>query len=208
MGLFRVNEAFAKNGVGTGMKAEDVAAKHGVPVEMIEDQIEKGMEVELEHTSDLDRAREIAIDHLVEFPDYYDRLMKMEEEARAEEQKLAEEFSEFLSRELNEAKTQFILSLSEAQLNSDQDVLSWADWKLTKFNLRSVDESFIDSFLGELHGDHRVVATMTRRDKVRQVMEAADRMPRNLKSELISADKMKGDGRKRVISSALKSLKK
>ena len=40
-----------------------------------------GIEVEMEHTSDLETAREIAKDHLAEIPDYYTRLLKMEREA-------------------------------------------------------------------------------------------------------------------------------
>lgn len=208
MALFRINEAFAKNGLGAGMTAKDLAAKHKLPVEAIEDQIEKGMKVELEHTSDLDKARQIAIDHLTEFPDYYDRLKKMEDEAKAQERKLSEEFSVFLSNELDEAKAEFISVLSESQLESDQDIHSWADWKLTKFNLRSIDESFADSFLIELHGDRARVASMTRRDKIHEMMEVADKMPKELKAELTSMDGVKGSKRKRVVSSAVKSLRK
>lgn len=208
MALFRINEAFAKNGLGAGMTAKDVAAKHNLPVEAIEDQVEKGIKVELEHTSDLDKARQIAIDHLTEFPDYYDRLKKMEDEAKAQEKKLSEEFSAFLSNELDEAKTEFISILSESQLESDQDIRSWVDWKLTKFNLRSIDESFADSFLTELHGDRARVASMTRRDKIHEIMEAADKMPKALKDQMTSMDGIRGDKRKRVVSSAVRSLKK
>ena len=43
-----------------------------------EKQIEKGVKIELEHTDDIDLAREIAKDHLEEFPDYYDNLEEME----------------------------------------------------------------------------------------------------------------------------------
>ena len=43
-----------------------------------------GIGVELEHTNDKYRALEISMDHLAEFPDYYDRLLKMEEEAEKE----------------------------------------------------------------------------------------------------------------------------
>ena len=39
----------------------------------------KGIKVELEHTSDEKIAKEIAKDHLVEDPKYYDKLEKMEE---------------------------------------------------------------------------------------------------------------------------------
>jgi hypothetical protein len=38
----------------------------------------KGIKTELEHTEDRSLAQEIAMDHLVEDPDYYDKLEKME----------------------------------------------------------------------------------------------------------------------------------
>lgn len=43
-------------------------------------QLLKGIEIEMEHTDDKDLAKEIAKDHLAEIPDYYDRLIKMEQE--------------------------------------------------------------------------------------------------------------------------------
>lgn len=44
-------------------------------------ELRKGIEIEMEHTRDKHIAREIALDHLAEIPDYYSRLVKMEEEA-------------------------------------------------------------------------------------------------------------------------------
>lgn len=38
----------------------------------------KGTKVETEHTNDISVAREIALDHLNELPDYYERLEKIE----------------------------------------------------------------------------------------------------------------------------------
>lgn len=58
---------------------EDIANKHNVSVEQIEAQLAKGIEVETEHTSSRDVAREIALDHLNELADYYDRLEKVEQ---------------------------------------------------------------------------------------------------------------------------------
>lgn len=55
-----------------------LAKKHNVSIERIQQQLAKGIKVEREHTSDNDIAREIALDHLSEFPDYYDRLAKAE----------------------------------------------------------------------------------------------------------------------------------
>jgi len=52
--------------------------------EVDEKQIEMGIKVEYEHTTNEDIARRIALDHLAEIPDYYTRLLKMEKEAKGE----------------------------------------------------------------------------------------------------------------------------
>lgn len=57
---------------------EQLAKKHNVNVETIQQQLKKGIAVELEHTTDKDVAQEIALDHIAEHPDYYDRLAKAE----------------------------------------------------------------------------------------------------------------------------------
>jgi len=44
-------------------------------------QLEMGIKVEMEHTTDKKIAEKIALDHLREIPDYYTRLLKMEREA-------------------------------------------------------------------------------------------------------------------------------
>lgn len=56
----------------------ELAKKHNVSVEEIKSQLNKGITVELEHTSKRDVAREIALDHLAEDPKYYDKLDKAE----------------------------------------------------------------------------------------------------------------------------------
>ena len=53
---------------------EQLAKKHGVSVDEINQQLDKGIKSELEHTSHKRVAREIALDHLAERPDYYTRL--------------------------------------------------------------------------------------------------------------------------------------
>lgn len=60
------------------MSVREIAAKHGVSVAVINAQLTKGIEVELEHTTSKSVATEIALDHLMELPDYYDRLHDME----------------------------------------------------------------------------------------------------------------------------------
>lgn len=61
-----------------GGRARDLSPSRFDP-----DQLTRGIEVEMEHTPDPGVAREIAMDHLTEFPDYYTRLDRMESEARA-----------------------------------------------------------------------------------------------------------------------------
>ncbi|KKM73653.1 hypothetical protein LCGC14_1408240 [marine sediment metagenome] len=69
----------AENNKIEGGLADDISSE-----EFDADELTKGIEVEKEHTDDEKLAEEIAKDHLKEIPDYYTRLQKMEEEAKAE----------------------------------------------------------------------------------------------------------------------------
>lgn len=57
---------------------DNIAKKHGVSTRYILQQLNAGIEVEYEHTTDKNIAKEIALDHLNEFPDYYERLKQVE----------------------------------------------------------------------------------------------------------------------------------
>ena len=57
---------------------KEIMKKHGVSYRDLMMQLSKGISVELEHTPNIAQAREIALDHLNEFPDYYDRLAQAE----------------------------------------------------------------------------------------------------------------------------------
>jgi N-acetylglutamate synthase-like GNAT family acetyltransferase len=70
-----------KGGLSDNMTKKDIANKFGVTLKKIEKEIKLGIKVEMEHVNDADLAKEIAMDHLVEIPDYYTRLSKMETEA-------------------------------------------------------------------------------------------------------------------------------
>jgi GNAT superfamily N-acetyltransferase len=65
-------------GKSKGKTLADVAKLHGMTAKELTPQFKKGTQHELEHTNNLIVARKIALDHLVEFPDYYDRLDKIE----------------------------------------------------------------------------------------------------------------------------------
>lgn len=56
-------------------------ADEDMPDDFDPKELKMGIKVEMEHTDDPDLAKEIAMDHLKEIPDYYTRLAKMEKEA-------------------------------------------------------------------------------------------------------------------------------
>lgn len=72
-------------GKGDNKTIEDIAAMHNVTVEYAKEQLEKGIEIELEHTNNREKAREIALDHLTEFINYYIELEKMEDKLKSED---------------------------------------------------------------------------------------------------------------------------
>jgi len=69
-----VKEDKVKGGKADKKKPEDFNQK----------ELKMGIEIEMEHTDDPELAKEIAMDHLTEIPDYYTRLVKMEKEAEKE----------------------------------------------------------------------------------------------------------------------------
>ena len=58
-------------GEADNMTPEDLAKKHDVDIKDIKKEIGIGTQIEKEHTDDDAAAREIAMDHIAEYPDYY-----------------------------------------------------------------------------------------------------------------------------------------
>jgi len=58
-------------GKADNMTISDLAKKHKVDIKDIEKEIEVGTKIEMEHTDSKVKAKEIAMDHIAEFPDYY-----------------------------------------------------------------------------------------------------------------------------------------
>lgn len=67
-----------KGGNADKLNLEAIAVIHDVDVNYLKTQLQKGIKVEMEHTNDRQIAKEIALDHLVESPEYYKQLEKME----------------------------------------------------------------------------------------------------------------------------------
>ena len=65
-----------KGGLSDGKNLKDLSKKHSVSIDTLKKQLKKGISVEKEHTSDGDKAKEIAMDHISENPKYYDELKK------------------------------------------------------------------------------------------------------------------------------------
>ena len=64
-------------GLSKNMSINDIANKHKVDVNVLKQELKKGIKVEHEHTSDLKKAARIAMDHLFEDPKYYTKLDKL-----------------------------------------------------------------------------------------------------------------------------------
>jgi hypothetical protein len=69
---------FIPGGLSKGMTLAQIADKHTVDLDTIKKEFKKGVNVEMEHTTDMRVAAEIARDHIFEDPKYYDKLMTIE----------------------------------------------------------------------------------------------------------------------------------
>ena len=84
-----VNEDEIPGGLSDGMTLKDLAKHQNTDIETLINQMEKGVNVEMEHTSDISIATEIAMDHIYEDLHYYDKLEDIESKPHKEEAKEA-----------------------------------------------------------------------------------------------------------------------
>jgi hypothetical protein len=71
-------EEVLKGGIADNKTLNDIAKKHKVELSTLTKQLNMGIKTEMEHTSNKQEAKEIAMDHLAEDPSYYSKLKKME----------------------------------------------------------------------------------------------------------------------------------
>jgi hypothetical protein len=88
----KMNEEKLKGGLADNKTLKDIAIKHAYDdskdstsnekimsmYKKLKLQFKEGIKVEMEHTKDKEKAKEIAMDHLFEDPNYYDKLKKVE----------------------------------------------------------------------------------------------------------------------------------
>ena len=72
------SEEKIEGGLADSMSLKDIAKKHKVDIEKLTKQFTQGVKVEMEHTKNKETAKEIAMDHLSEDPNYYSKLKKIE----------------------------------------------------------------------------------------------------------------------------------
>jgi len=84
-----VNEDEIPGGLSDGMTLKDLAKHQNTDIETLINQMEKGVNVEMEHTSNVSIATEIAMDHIYEDLHYYDKLEGIESKPHKEEAKEA-----------------------------------------------------------------------------------------------------------------------
>ena len=78
-GVIKEGEDNIPGGLAKGMTLNDIAEKHGVSVDVLVAEFKKGIQTEMEHTTDREMAKEITLDHLFEDPKYYTKLATVEE---------------------------------------------------------------------------------------------------------------------------------
>jgi hypothetical protein len=83
MNKLKKYKPFTENDLLSGGLADrktlmDIALHHGVPIQIIKSEFDKGLKVEMEHTNDPKIAAEIAMDHLWESSTYYSDLISIE----------------------------------------------------------------------------------------------------------------------------------
>ena len=83
-GYEEIDEDSIPGGLAKGKTTKDLANKYNVELSKIKEYLTNGIKVEMEHTTDVRIAAEIAMDHLWEDLKYYDKLASIEGDSIAE----------------------------------------------------------------------------------------------------------------------------
>jgi hypothetical protein len=88
---------------------KEIASKHGVSVDYVTRQAEIGSTVEREHVTTHEEAYGIALQHIMEFSDYYKHLLKMEKQLKSEhkKKKTVKEMREYIREEKEKPDKKF-----------------------------------------------------------------------------------------------------
>jgi hypothetical protein len=143
-----------KEGFKGHKSVEEIAKKHKVSPSSIQKQLEMGMKVEHEHTTDNDEAMDIALQHLDEIPNYYSKLKKME--------KVKEDWTE-----LHDANGNTFAHVV--------DIIKGSDYKFKSFT-QPIDEKCWDGYkqLGMKKKGKKVVPNCVKEDSIDEGNKSGD----------------------------------
>ena len=149
-GVITEGEDNIPGGLAKGMTLNDIAEKHGVSVDILVAEFKKGIQTEMEHTTDREVAKEITMDHLFEDPQYYTKLSSVEEYVddkgvehvaaalpQTEEEPIKEEESEETLRGLKEMAMGDLERIADyakmilERMGSGQELDSWMYSQIT-----------------------------------------------------------------------------
>jgi len=138
--VININEAYEINiyknllnlkemegGKSNNMSINDIAILHKVKVELIKQQLALGIPIEAkEHSYDLAIAKQIAMDHLVENPNYYtEYIAKMETgDIKTESTQMLKEEEIDVNQTIEEEPTAIVSEETEAKVDLKRDVMS------------------------------------------------------------------------------------
>jgi hypothetical protein len=168
-----------KEGFKGHKSVEEIAKKHKVSPSIIQKQLEMGMKVEHEHTTDNDEAMDIALQHLDEIPNYYSKLKKME--------KVKEEWTELHDANGNTfAHVVDIIKGSDYKFKSftqpiNEDAVEELESRLKKLDDTSYDS--IDKLMRSIMKEHDMTAKELHNAFVKKHDKTPDEWIKDLKEE-------------------------
>ena len=134
-------------------------------VSFIQKQLDMGEPIEHEHTQDHDLAKDIALQHLDEFPDYYTRLKKMEADAKKHHKKFKD---------------------VKEQCGCEENAVQELEDGLKRLN--DISYSSIDKLMRRIMKKHHMTAKQLHNAFKNTHNEVPDEWIRNLKEETKSGD--------------------
>ena len=149
---------------------EQIAKKHRLDASFIQNQLDMGEPIEHEHTNNHELARDIALQHLDEIPDYYTRLKKMEAEAKKNHKKFKD---------------------VKEQCGCEKDVVKELEIGLKKLN--NISYQSIDNLMRQIMKKNDMTAKQLHNVFVSKHNKTPDEWIKNLKEETKSGDEGLGD---------------
>jgi len=140
-----------KGGLSDELTIEDIAKKFDEKIEFIQSQLNKGIEIEKEHTNNDEIAREIAMDHISEYPNYYEELNKLEDKLESENEVNENELTDIYKMDVDsnlmfETKLDLVFNNLELVLNEEK---SFENDKISFSDLKKL-ESYLDEVFGTI----------------------------------------------------------